>query len=93
MINRLNTRVRGSLVAIIVSYTLDLGAFNSASDGNLTLVTGDSERIAGAFEMFNDLWANPISVGIGLWLLARKLGLGSIGPLVPVMSELNPPLF
>ena len=46
----------------------------------LTLTSTDVDRICASFETIHEIWANPIEVGIAIWLLERQLGLGCIGP-------------
>ncbi|KAF6825097.1 ABC multidrug transporter [Colletotrichum plurivorum] len=83
---RFITMVRGSLVSLILSKNLDLDlAAVADSSAPLTLVSTDVRTICKSFESIHEVWANPIEVGIAIWLLQRQLGLGSIGPAITII--------
>lgn len=75
------TCVRGALVMAIFAKTvlLPAGIDESAS---LTLMSTDVERICEAMPNGHELWASPIEVGLGVWLLSRQIGVALLGPLV-----------
>ncbi|GKT86903.1 LOW QUALITY PROTEIN: ABC multudrug transporter [Colletotrichum tofieldiae] len=52
----------------------------------LTLVSTDVRTICKSFEAIHEVWANPIEIGIAIWLLQRQLGLGSIGPALTIIA-------
>ncbi|CCF40634.1 ABC transporter [Colletotrichum higginsianum] len=54
------------------------------SSAPLTLVSTDVRTICKSFEAIHEVWANPIEIGIAIWLLQRQLGLGSIGPAITI---------
>ncbi|KAI3559180.1 ABC transporter [Colletotrichum abscissum] len=81
------TIIRGSLVSLIMSNNLELDTAK-ASDPSapLTLVSTDVRTICRSFETIHEVWANPIEIGIAIWLLQRQLGLGSVGPAVTIIA-------
>lgn len=85
---RFITMVRGSLVSLILSKNLDLDlAAVADSSAPLTLVSTDVRTICKSFESIHEVWANPIEIGIAIWLLQRQLGLGSIGPAITIIGK------
>ncbi|KAK1689651.1 ABC transporter [Colletotrichum godetiae] len=81
------TMIRGSLVSLIMSNNLELD-MTKASDPSapLTLVSTDVRTICKSFEMIHEVWANPIEIGLAIWLLQQQLGLGSVGPGVTIIA-------
>ena len=67
-----------------------MGAASAASTGSdtLTLTSTDIDRICSSFENIHELWANPIEIGIALWLLERQLGVACVAPAIVVICEL-----
>ncbi|GJC99107.1 ABC transporter [Colletotrichum higginsianum] len=77
--------IRGSLVSLIMSKNLEIVPNGSVdSSAPLTLVSTDVRTICKSFEAIHEVWANPIEIGIAIWLLQRQLGLGSIGPAITI---------
>ncbi|GKT40556.1 ABC transporter ecdL [Colletotrichum spaethianum] len=84
---RFITMIRGSLVSLIMSKNLDIDASSAVdSSAPLTLVSTDVRTICKSFEAIHEVWANPIEIGIAVWLLQKQLGLGSIGPAVTIIG-------
>lgn len=83
------TMVRGLLISMICSATLDLHSSSAASAGSstLTLTSSDVDKICQSFESVHELWANPVEIVIAIWLLERQLGLGCIGPAFAVIGK------
>ncbi|KAM4056986.1 ABC multidrug transporter [Hirsutella rhossiliensis] len=81
------TMIRGSLVSLIYVETLSAGAALSRDPDTaaLTLVGPDVMAITRSFETLHEIWANPIEIALAIWLLARELGAGCIGPAVAVI--------
>ncbi|OLN96257.1 Multidrug resistance-associated protein 1-like protein 3 [Colletotrichum chlorophyti] len=84
---RFITMIRGSLVSMILSKNLDLVA-STGTDASapLTLVNADVKTIYRSFEAIHEVWANVIEISIAIWLLQRRLGLGSLGPAITVIA-------
>lgn len=61
---------------------------NELGLGTLSLMSTDAEQIVSSFEDVHEIWANPIEIGLAIWLLYRLLGVGSIGPVIPVLGIL-----
>ncbi|KAE8372815.1 P-loop containing nucleoside triphosphate hydrolase protein [Aspergillus bertholletiae] len=75
------TMVRGSLVVIIFRKTLALDSSNSFDNSaSVTLMSTDIDGIASAFNAVHDIWAGPIEIALGLWLLERHVGIACIAP-------------
>ncbi|KAK2770130.1 ABC multidrug transporter [Colletotrichum kahawae] len=83
---RFITMVRGSLASLNLSKNLDADvAAAGDSSAALTLVSADVRNICRSFETLHEVWANPIEIGIAIWLLQRQLGLGSVGPAITII--------
>ncbi|KAK6835260.1 hypothetical protein RU639_002156 [Aspergillus parasiticus] len=75
------TMVRGSLVVVIFRKTLALDSNNNADNSaSVTLMSTDIDGIASAFDAVHDIWACPIEIALGLWLLERHVGVACIAP-------------
>ncbi|KAL7786231.1 P-loop containing nucleoside triphosphate hydrolase protein [Trichoderma ceciliae] len=81
------TMIRGALTSLVYIRTLEVSAVSSdaSNAAALTLSGPDVTSITRAFESFHEIWANPIEIALAIWLLARELGLGCIGPAVAVI--------
>jgi ATP-binding cassette, subfamily C (CFTR/MRP), member 1 len=88
MLNRFETMLRGSLISLIMTQTLELDSFNTSGTSTLTLITADVGKICDTYKSLNNIWSDPTSIGVALWLLERQLGIGFIGPAIPGLSKL-----
>ncbi|OGM47734.1 ABC transporter [Aspergillus bombycis] len=80
------TMVRGSLVVILFRKTLALDSSNSSNNpASLTLMSTDIDGIASAFNAVHDIWACPMEIALGLWLLERHVGVACIAPAVTAL--------
>ncbi|EHK26512.1 uncharacterized protein TRIVIDRAFT_20223, partial [Trichoderma virens Gv29-8] len=81
------TMIRGALTSLVYIRTLEVSAMSSdvSTSAAITLSGPDVASITRAFESFHEIWANPIEIALAIWLLARELGLGCIGPAVAVI--------
>ncbi|ESU15058.1 hypothetical protein FGSG_08308 [Fusarium graminearum PH-1] len=77
--------IRGCLVAAIYEKTTQMKITAADDSAALTLMSSDVERILRGAKNAHDLWANPIEVAIGCWLLYGKLGAAFISPLVVIL--------
>ncbi|KAE8344415.1 hypothetical protein BDV24DRAFT_171882 [Aspergillus arachidicola] len=83
------TMVRGSLVVVIFRKTLALDSSNSADNSaSVTLMSTDIDGIASAFDAVHDIWACPIEIALGLWLLERHVGVACIAPALTALGFL-----
>ncbi|ODA80883.1 hypothetical protein RJ55_03843 [Drechmeria coniospora] len=82
------TMIRGALVSLIFLQTLNLSVVSSDTQNvaALTHVGPDVMSISKAFESVHEIWANPIEIGLAIWLLSRELGPGCVGPAVAVIT-------
>lgn len=76
--------IRGCLVAAIYQKTTQMKITAADDSAALTLMSSDVERILRGAERAHDLWANPVQVAIGCWLLYIKIGAAFVSPLVVI---------
>lgn len=81
------TIVRGSLIAMIYSKTLDLALSTQPHSAPSALMSTDVERICTCLVNLHELWANVIEVGIAVYILERKLGVACISPAILALGE------
>jgi ATP-binding cassette subfamily C (CFTR/MRP) protein 1 len=76
------TMVRGSLVSMIYSTTLNLNSTVASKEGSsaLTLMSTDVERICSGLENAHEMWASPIEVIVAIYLLERQVGVACVVP-------------
>ncbi|GKU01234.1 abc transporter [Fusarium langsethiae] len=77
--------IRGCLVAAIYQKTTQMKITAADDSAALTLMSSDVGRILRGAARAHDLWANPIEVAIGCWLLYGKLGAAFVSPLVIII--------
>ncbi|KAB8199402.1 P-loop containing nucleoside triphosphate hydrolase protein [Aspergillus parasiticus] len=83
------TMVRGSMVVVIFRKTLGLDSSNSADNSaSVTLMSTDIDGIASSFDAVHDIWACPIEIALGLWLLERHVGVACIAPALTALGFL-----
>jgi ABC-type multidrug transport system fused ATPase/permease subunit len=82
MAYRFVVSVRGSLVSIIYSKTVDLSIMALDESVAVTLMSNDTQAICFGFETIHDFWAVPLELGIALYLLARQLGIACVAPAI-----------
>lgn len=87
---RFVTTVRGCLVGIIYTKTVDLSVISLDESAALTLMSNDAEAICQGFQSLHEIWAVPIELGIATWLLQRQLGVSFLGTAgVAIISTLS----
>ncbi|RAQ56523.1 ABC transporter [Aspergillus flavus] len=87
------TMIRGSLVVIIFRKTLALDCGNNSDNSaSVTLMSTDIDGIASAFDSVHDIWACPIEIALGLWLLERHVGVACIAPALTALGFLALPM-
>ncbi|VUC31530.1 unnamed protein product [Clonostachys rosea] len=79
---RFVTILRGGLVCLIYDATLKLDMDQSQESAAVTLMSADVDRIALGFESLDPLWAGPIEIGIGIYLLYQRIGALCVTPVV-----------
>ncbi|KAF4951397.1 hypothetical protein FSARC_12927 [Fusarium sarcochroum] len=75
---RFITIFRGGLIGLVYSKTLDLDTSQAGDAAAITLMSTDIDRIAAGFELFAALWAGPIEIAIGIYLLYLRLGVSCV---------------
>ncbi|KAJ3531278.1 hypothetical protein NM208_g8949 [Fusarium decemcellulare] len=83
---RLITMVRSAIVGLIYHTTLSLDAKAASNAAALTLMSTDLESIASGFEVFDSLWADPIEIGVAIYILYSQIGLAFIAPIITSLS-------
>lgn len=79
---RLMTMIRGGLISLIYNTTMKLDTTSAQESAALTLMSTDIECIASGLEVFDCLWADPIEIGIAIYLLFSQIGLTSVAAVV-----------
>lgn len=85
--NRLQTIFRGGMVGLIHNRSLTLQDGHYDESAAVTLMSTDTDNIAGSAGMIYEAWAMTLELLIGIALLARQLGWACIMPLVFVISK------
>lgn len=82
------TIIRACLVSMVLDRAVDLNdPPDDLGSSTLSLMSSDAEQIVQSFEDFHEIWANPIEISIAIWLLARILGVGALGPAIPFLGR------
>lgn len=79
---RFVTSVRGSLVSIIYSKTVDLSVTALDESVAVTLMSSDVQSICNGFQLIHDLWGVPLELAIVIYLLSRQLGIAALVPVI-----------
>ncbi|KAJ5806253.1 uncharacterized protein N7503_003855 [Penicillium pulvis] len=77
---RFVTSVRGSLISIIYSKTVDLSVTALDESVAVTLMSSDVQSICDGFQLINDLWGVPLELVIVIYLLSRQIGVAAVVP-------------
>ena len=80
MTYKLVTSIRGGLVSIIYSKTVDLSVTALDESAAVTLMSNDVQAICLGFENVHEFWAVPVELVIALYLLERQLGVACVAP-------------
>ncbi|OGM42473.1 hypothetical protein ABOM_008319 [Aspergillus bombycis] len=87
---RMITMIRGGLISLLYDKTLKLDMERLTDSAAMTLMTTDIDSIATNWINIHEIWASPIDVGIGVYLLQQKLGIACIAPVaLAVLSMLG----
>ncbi|KAJ5307053.1 hypothetical protein N7508_006068 [Penicillium antarcticum] len=79
---RLNTMSRAGLIPLIYRQTTKLHARDFKDKPAITLMGTDVERIVSTLHALHEVWAAPLEVGVGIFLLERQLGVACLIPAV-----------
>ncbi len=79
--------IRGGLVSLVCTESLEVSTAVASEMATLTLIGPDVGVVCNAFSGVHDLWANPIEIGLAIWLLARQLGVGCVGPIASALRK------
>lgn len=81
---RLVAMARGCLVSAVYDKTTESQILAGDDAAAITLMSTDIERVMGGMEYMHDMWANVLEVGLGCWLLQRKLGFAFMSPVTVI---------
>ncbi|THY55077.1 multidrug resistance-like protein [Aureobasidium pullulans] len=82
-ITRVMTMLRGGLVGLIYERSMRLSPKDQAkASAALTHMSTDVEFVTSAGSFIHEIWACPLEVGIGIWLIQRQLGIACLIPVV-----------
>ncbi|KAF7590553.1 hypothetical protein BBP40_002695 [Aspergillus hancockii] len=70
--------MRGGLISLLYDKTLELDMEKLTDSAAMSLMTTDIDSIATNWINTHEIWASPIDVGIGVYLLQQKLGIAYI---------------
>lgn len=68
------TMLRGGLVSIIYRKATGLSLTDADPANSVTLMSADVERIVQGWSTITDMWANPLEIGLAIFLLQQELG-------------------
>jgi ATP-binding cassette, subfamily C (CFTR/MRP), member 1 len=74
--------IRGSLTTMIYSKVMDLDLRVVDDTVASTLMSVDVGRICMVVQEMHQVWANPIELGLAVWLLERQLGVPCVMPVI-----------
>jgi hypothetical protein len=86
------TLIRGGLIGLLFEKALERNPKDTgeAVSSTITLLNSDTERINLGLQQIHNTYACLIEIGISAWLLARQLGLATIGSVLFCFCELSP---
>ena len=93
MVYRFIVALRGTLVSMIYSKTVDLSITALDESVAVTLMSSDAETIARGFIFVHELWAVPIELAIAMYLLYRELGVAFVAPMLVALLGMFGVLF
>lgn len=85
LVNRLEIKVRGSLLASIYSATISSTA-SSTDTAALTLGTVDVDKVMMGFEVLHEAWASIVQIIIAIPVLAVQMSWACVAPIVVSIS-------
>ncbi|KAL8873713.1 MAG: hypothetical protein Q9174_000860 [Haloplaca sp. 1 TL-2023] len=65
---------RGGLISMLFEKTTLVKAEGVDAATSLTLMSADIERITNGWQTMHHIWANPLEIGIAVYLIERQLG-------------------
>lgn len=74
--------VRSSLVMAIYDKTISLNEFVLNDSAALSLMSTDTETVCNNMAFLDSLLMSPIEIGLGLFFLARQVGVACLAPVV-----------
>ncbi|KAE9364281.1 P-loop containing nucleoside triphosphate hydrolase protein [Stipitochalara longipes BDJ] len=74
-------KAKGGLISLLYDITLRLDATSSNDSAAISLMSTDVDRIVAGLEYCDFIWASPIEIAAGLYLLWREIGLPCLMPL------------
>lgn len=82
--------VRGGLITLIYGKMMKLPTDDLNESSAVTLMGNDVETLTEKLHMLLvESWANTITVGIAMWMLAAQLGAVCVAPIITAISMSN----
>lgn len=83
------TVIRGGLIGLLFEKALERNPKDTgeAVSSTITLLNSDTERINLGLQQIHNTYACLVEIGISTWLLARQLGLATIGSVLFCFCE------
>ncbi|KAK0627622.1 P-loop containing nucleoside triphosphate hydrolase protein [Immersiella caudata] len=85
LVYQMLTMIRGALVGIIFKKTVGLGEKGLEDAAPVTLMSTDVEGIEYGLAFIHDMWASPVEVGVGIYLLYAEIGLPCFLVIIPIV--------
>ncbi|KAF3042347.1 hypothetical protein E8E12_004074 [Didymella heteroderae] len=76
---------RGCLISAVYAKTTELQSLAGDDAAAITLMSTDIERVTAGMEKLHDVWSDMLQVGLGCWLLQRRLGSAFLAPVIIVL--------
>jgi ATP-binding cassette subfamily C (CFTR/MRP) protein 1 len=71
--------VPGGLISLMYSKTLEVDTSVLSNAAVMTLMTSDIDSIVRGWTNTHEIWASLIDIGIAIYLLESRIGIGCIG--------------
>lgn len=81
------TMVRGILITMLYRKASSLSITETDPTNSLTLISADVERITQGWQTLHEIWANPIEIGLAIFLLERQLGISCTVPVCVALGK------
>ncbi|KYK58885.1 hypothetical protein DCS_00012 [Drechmeria coniospora] len=77
---RVITRLRGSFISLLYRKTLRVSMPTAQESSAVTLMSADIERTGSGLRFMHEVWASPVDLALGFYLLQRELGPAAAAP-------------
>lgn len=77
------------LIACVMDKSITIASGPDHSSLSVALVSSDIDIFVRSIESFHEAWASPVEVILGVYILQRQVGLGTIGPALVITGTFN----